>query len=70
MKLRLKHQHEGVWFSDNGHRAYLRGERPACLLEPGGERAWQPTLPHHIQRLRRTVRKDNYSWELVLFYAQ
>jgi hypothetical protein len=70
VKLKLKHQHGNVWMSDNGHRAFLRGERPACMLPPDYASHCEPTIPHHIQRLRHTIIKNNYSWELVMFYRQ
>jgi hypothetical protein len=58
-------EHEGVWMSANGHRAYLRGERPGCLIP---DRAgWVETCTHHIARLRPGVQRT-YTRELVMFY--
>lgn len=68
MKLLCKHLHDGIWYSNNGHLAWLQGERPKFLV-PADLVGWRPTIPHHVQRLRRTIVKNNYSHELVMFYA-
>lgn len=59
------HAHDGIWMSNNGHRAYLRGERPACLLP--NLAGWTETIPHHIARPKPGVRRT-YTRELVMFY--
>ena len=63
MRLIYKHEHEGVWFSKNWHKAYIRGERPACLLGEG--KTVEATVPHHIARQRA---RGDYSREYVVFY--
>ena len=65
MKLLYIHQHEGFWFSKNGHKAYLRGERPGFMFEPGDR--LEPTINHHIARLRGG---SDYTRELVMFYRR
>lgn len=69
MRLIYKHEHEGIWFSNNGHTAYMRGERPARLLPEG--HGWEPTIQHHIARKRTFPRGDvQYTRELVMFYRR
>jgi hypothetical protein len=60
MKPLYHHEHEGLFFSKNGHLAYLRGEKPAHLLPYVA--TLEPTTYHHIEiphgprcRLRRLV---------------
>ena len=65
-RLLMKNQLAGVYLSENGWRAAKRGELPACLIED--IKQWEPTIPHHIQRPLRTIIKNNYSRELVMFY--
>lgn len=65
MRLLYIHQHENVWMSENGHRAYLRGERPCCLL--ADKTGWSSTCTHHIARLKPGIVRD-YTRELVMFY--
>lgn len=48
MKNILRYEHEGIWMSEIGHRAYLRGERPRCLIKPEEQGLWEPTVEHHI----------------------
>lgn len=60
-------QHDGIWMSKNGHRAFLRGERPGCLI--ADKAGWVETCPHHIARLKPGIRRD-YTRELVMFYRQ
>ena len=62
MRLKLKHEHDGVYFSHNGHAAYLNGEKPAFMWPSGCDIV--PTVRHHIQRKR----PFGYSYELVMFY--
>lgn len=50
-----KHKHEGVWFSKNGHRAYMRGEKPWWLWPLQDRSRLVKTCPHHI-----TVRADRW----------
>jgi hypothetical protein len=64
MRLIYKDEHEGVWFSKNGHLAYMRGEKPGFLYH--GEKNLQPVCVHHIARPWPNGR--GYSRELVMFY--
>jgi hypothetical protein len=63
MRLIYRHEHQGIWFSHNGHRAYEKGERPLCLLVHEWC-DWEETAKHHIARRRGT----EYTRELVMFY--
>jgi len=60
------HAHDGIWMSKNGHLAYSKGERPACLIED--KKGWLETVEHHIAR--RIGKSQEYTRELVMFYKK
>lgn len=62
MRLLFQHEHEGLWFSKNGHAAYERGERPIELCPKGA--GLISSERHHIARKIG----DTYTRELVQFY--
>jgi hypothetical protein len=66
MRLIYKHQHEGVWFSRNGQRAYLRGEKPAQLWRVPVDQL-EATAKHHITRTYANGVPSGQR-ELVMFY--
>lgn len=67
MTLLYKHEYENVYFSRNGNRAYLAGEKPLFMWPKGA--SVQPTVKHHIARPRgQPLELRNYSRELVMFY--
>lgn len=63
MKPLYKHEHDGVWFSRNGHRAYLLGEKPKQMWPP--DAILEPTVAHHVE-----IRSGGFSVrrKLVMFY--
>lgn len=63
MRLLYKHEHEGVWFSANGHRAYMRGEKPGFMWGTGKKLV--PTVVHHIAR---EYGNGKFTRELKMFY--
>jgi len=68
MRNLYKHFHEGVWFSENGHKAWMRGERPKCM-DFGPDQIWEhyePTCAHHIARPICST----FTRELVMFYRE
>ena len=64
MRLLYEHCHEGVWFSRNGNRAYLKGERPRFMFPDDAN--VEPTVKHHIAR--KISDRQGYSREYVMFY--
>jgi hypothetical protein len=64
MRLIYKHQHEGIWYSHNGHEAYLKGERPLILWDKKEHIVF--THQHHIARKLTT----GYTREFVMFYKK
>lgn len=72
MRLLYKHEHHGVWFSENGHKAYLRGEKPRFMWPENVELI--PTCEHHIARQHpgaaRMAPEKAYTRELVMFYRR
>ena len=68
MRLIYAHKHEGIWFSRNGHRAYMRGEKPLILWPEDAHHELVPTVAHHISR--KTGSGDyGYTRKLVMFFA-
>jgi hypothetical protein len=65
MRLIFKHEHEGVFFSHNGHRAFLRGEKPGFMFQK--ENKLVPVCVHHIAR---PYGENKYTRELVMFYRK
>lgn len=64
MKLLLwRYFHEGIWFSKNGHKAYIRGEKPLLLWDD--DTILEPTIKHHIAHQRPC-----YTMEFVMFYRK
>lgn len=65
MKPLYKHEHEGLWFSRNGHRAYMLGEKPKSLWPTGTP--IEPTVAHHIE-----IRDGRFQCrrKLVMFYRR
>ena len=65
MKPLYKHEHEGLWFSRNGHRAYMLGEKPKSLWLDGTP--IEPTVAHHIE-----IRDGRFQCrrKLVMFYRR
>ena len=64
MRLVYKYQHEGVWFSKNGHRAYLRGERPGFMWGTG--KRLEPVCVHHIAQ---ECSPGKFTRQLKMFYT-
>lgn len=62
MRLLYKHCHEGIWFSQNGHAAYMRGEKPNFMWPEVFD--FEATTEHHIAR---DYDKGKYTRELVMF---
>ena len=62
MRLKLKHEHDGIFFSHNGHAAFLNGEKPIFMWPAGSDVI--PTCSHHIQRKYAY----GYTYGLVMFY--
>jgi len=60
------HEHEGVWFSKNGHRAYLAGEKPRFMWP--AEAKLERTADHHIQREVHNTGGKRGKIRLVTFY--
>lgn len=46
-RLYLSRVHEGVGFSENGHKAWMRGERPKWMWPAGT--CLEPTCEHHVE---------------------
>lgn len=67
MKNVFKHKHGDTWYSANGHRAYLRGERPMSQL-PAGTTLDDVSFTgdHHIGR---DVGSGRFKRWLVPFFA-
>jgi len=69
MKPLYKNYHEGYWFSKNGHKAYMRGEKPLFLWTADKDDL-EETVAHHIEEHPvdgpRSVRMVTRS--LVMFY--
>ena len=54
----------GVGFSKNGKKAFLRGEKPRCMWNDGG--ILQETTFHHIE----IGQPPNVKRKLVMFYKK
>jgi len=68
VRLIYKHKHEDVWFSHNGDRAYLRGEKPIFMWPEGVQ--LEPTALHHISRNVVSHDPHGFTRSLVMFYRE
>jgi hypothetical protein len=64
MKVVYKHVHEGIYFSHNGHAAYLKGEKPFFMWPKDAQ--IEATCQHHIGHWRG----QTHTRELVMFYRE
>lgn len=61
-----KFYREGLWFSRNGKKAYLKGERPLRLWE--SHEGLVPTIAHHIAV--QVGASNQFKKSLVMFYKK
>lgn len=67
MKPLYKFEADGVWFSKNGRKAFLRGEKPKFMWPEGTDII--PTGPHHIETFRKVGNQRAFcARKLVMFY--
>lgn len=74
LRKRLVHNlRGGIFMSDNGRKAYDRGERPLRLIPSADRGNWEPTITHHISveiPSRFGPRFSKWSRDLVMFYRR
>lgn len=59
----LKHEHDGLWFSHAGHKAYMDGERPEVLIADPWN--WKWSSAHHVA----TIVNGKQHRKLMAFYV-
>lgn len=62
----FRHANEGVLFTADGHKAYLRGEKPKLLWPEADRGTLEPTKEYRIGILAEDVMED----AVLMFYRR